>query len=92
MASTTNHPDYLWNYHPLHDLDTTLWVADDTPHQPQGIGYLKIPVLSHPGTLLVHTFYMPSLPTTIISPFSIAFNVAVLGTQALLNWTDNHAI
>jgi len=77
MASTINCSNYLWNYHPLHNSDTTQ-VADNTPHQLHGIGYLKIPILGHPDTILVCTFYMPSLPATIISPSSIASNAGCL--------------
>ena len=71
MANTTNRSDYLWDFSSLHGSNTTLCVADDTPHQPTGIGFLKVPTLGLPGFLMIRTFYTPSLPATILSPASI---------------------
>jgi len=72
MANTTNQSDYLWGFSSLHGSNTTLCVADDMPHHPTGVGYLKVlMMLGLPGFLLVHTFYTPSLLATILSPASI---------------------
>jgi len=49
MASTTNHLQYLWDYQSLDGSATTLQVADDTPHHPTGISYLKVPTVESPG-------------------------------------------
>ena len=40
MANTTNHIDYLWDFHSLEGSTMTLNVADDTPHHPTGVGHL----------------------------------------------------
>jgi len=71
MMNTTNHVDYLWDFKPLQNVTTTLRVADDTPHHPIGIGFLKVPTHGSPDYLLVQTFYTPTLPATILSPASI---------------------
>jgi len=49
MASTTNCHQFLWGFQSLHGSAATLRVADDTPHQPTGIGYLKVPIVEPPG-------------------------------------------
>jgi len=79
MASTTNHLDYLLDFHSLQGSTTTLHIADDTPHHPTGVGYLKVPTLGSPGYLLVRTFYTPSLPVTILLPASITSDAGCIG-------------
>jgi len=79
MANTTNRSDYLWDFKLLHGSVTTLHVADDTPHHPTGVGFLKVPTLGLPGFLLIRTFYTPSLPATILSPASITSDAGYIG-------------
>ena len=79
MANTTNRSDYLWDFKLLHSSATTLRVADDTPYHPTGIGFLKVPTLGLPSFLLIHTFYTPSLPATILSPASITSDAGYIG-------------
>jgi len=85
MASTTDRLDFLSNFQSLHDTTPTLRVADDTPHYPTGIGFLKVPTIDPPGYASVQTFYTPSLPATILSPTSIASNLKCLGYSSFAN-------
>jgi len=85
MANTTDRSDYLWDFQLLHASDTTLRVADNTAHHPTGIGFLRVPILDKPGFLLIHTFYTPSLPTTIISPSSITSETGCDGYSSFAN-------
>jgi len=85
MASMTDQLDFLSEFQSLQDTATTLWVADDTPHYPIGIGYLKVPTIDPPGYTSVRTFYTPSLPVTILSPTSIASNLKCLGYSSFAN-------
>ncbi len=79
MANTTNQSDYLWDFNLLHSSTTTLRVADDTPHHPTGVGYLKVPTLGPPSFLLIRTFYTPSLLATILSTASITSDAGCIG-------------
>jgi len=68
QASTTDCFDYLYNYWPFLSSTMTLKVADNTPHYPVGIGFLHLPAHNTAGFVMVSTFYMPTLPATILSP------------------------
>ena len=89
MANTTNRLDYLWDYRSLEGSTATLRVADDTPHYPTGLGYLKVRTLGDPGFLMVRTFYTPSLPATILSPAAITSDTGCLGYSSFAR-LDGH--
>jgi len=89
IANTTNHIDYLWDFHPLEGSTMTLCVADNTPHHPTGIGFLRVPTLGVPGFLMVCTFFMPSLLTTILSPAAITSDSDCLGYSSFSH-SDGH--
>jgi len=79
ITSTTNHIDYLWDFHPLEGSTMTLCLADDTPHHPTVIGYLKVSTLGISGFLMVCTFITISLLATILSPAAITSDSGCLG-------------
>jgi len=85
MTSTTNRLDYLWDYKLIDGTSTTLRVADDTPHHPVGVGFVKVPISGIPNSLLVRTFYTPTLPATILSPASIASDTGYSGYTSFAN-------
>jgi len=85
MVSTTNCHQFLWGFQSLHGSAATLWVTDNTPHHPTGIGYLKVPIVEPPGYGDVRTFYTPSLLATIISPTSIVSDLCCLGYSIFAN-------
>ena len=71
MANTTQDITLLWHltYFAAGVPVPTLCVADERAHHPVGFGYLRVPCLSSPmGYEMVHTFYTPTLPATILSP------------------------
>jgi len=86
MASTTDRLEYLWDVRSLTGTTTVLRVADDNPHYPVGIGYLRVPTLGSSGSFtLVRTFYTPTLPATILSPCSIATDLGGEGYSSFAN-------
>jgi len=89
MANTTNHTNYLWDFHSLVGSIMTLCVADDSPHHPTGVGHLRVPTLGTPGFIMVRTFYMPSLPATILSPAAITSDSGCLGYSSFAH-LDGH--
>ena len=68
MATTTNRKDYLWHYRPLRNQAVTLRVADETPHYPTGVGFLRVPSTNAQGFETVRCYYTPSMNATILSP------------------------
>jgi len=72
MTSTMSHLDCLWDYKIIDGTSPTLCVADNTPHHPIGVGFVKVPISSTPDSLLICSFYTPMLPAIILSPASIA--------------------
>ena len=72
QATTTAHKFLLFGYRPFTKADKVpaLRVADNRPHYPVGVGYLKVPKLSSSGRSFefVRCFYTPTLPATILSP------------------------
>jgi len=68
QASTTDRLDYLFHYRSFSSSSTTLKVADNTPHYPVGMGFLRLPAHTTLGYVMVPTFYTPTLPATILSP------------------------
>jgi len=85
MASTTDQLNFLLDCQSLQDTAPTLRVANNTPHYPTGVGYLKIPTIDPPGYASVRTFYTPSLPATILSPTSTASDLKCLGYSSFAN-------
>jgi len=85
MTSTTNRLDYLWDYKHIDGTSTTLRVADDTPHHPVGVGFVKVPISGIPDSLFVRTFYTPTLPATILSPASITSDTGYSGYTSFAN-------
>jgi hypothetical protein len=59
------------NFQDLVDSSVKLGVADNTPHTPQGIGYLHIPAGTELGYLDVKCYWTPTMPVTILSPDAI---------------------
>ena len=68
QASTTDCLEYLFHFWSLTGAPATLKVADNTPHYPVGSGFLHITANTAVGYIMAPTFYMPTLPATIISP------------------------
>lgn len=72
QATTTAHKFLLFGYRPFTTSDKVpaLRVADNRPHYPIGVGYLKVPKLGSSGRSFefVRCFHTPTLPATILSP------------------------
>jgi hypothetical protein len=71
MVCTTDQRCLLWYYQDLVDSGIKLLVADNTPHTPQGIGYLCIPAATAMGYLEIKCYWTPTMPATILSPYAI---------------------
>jgi len=88
QASTTNHLEYLFHYHLLGKNSTTLKVADDTPHYPVGLGFLRITADTDLRYVMVPTFYTPTLPATIISPSNLGSKMSCASFTTFASLTD----
>jgi hypothetical protein len=71
MVCTTDQRCLLWYFQDLVDSSVKLRVADNTPHTPQGIGYLRIPAGAELGYLDVKCYRTPTMPATILSSYAI---------------------
>jgi len=80
MANTTNQPDYLWDFSSLHGSNTTLRVADDTPHHPTAwCGLFESSNTWPPWFSIDSHFLHLILPATILSPASITSDADCIG-------------
>ena len=86
-AQTNTTPDKsLLHHYQLFDSSANvpaLRVADNTPHYPIGLGYLKIPTRTTDGFTLVVCFHTPTLAATLISPDRIGRNNGCRGYSTL---------
>jgi len=85
MRSTTNCLDILWDYKLINGTSPTLCVANDTPHHPISVGFVKVPISGVLDSLFVCTFYTPMLPATILSPASITSDTGCSGYTSFAN-------
>jgi len=65
QASTTDHLEYLFHYQSLRDTSATLKVADNTPHYPVGLGFLRVTADTDIGYNLKQSL------TTVTTKFSL---------------------
>jgi hypothetical protein len=77
MASTTDQLQCLWYYRQFTATKQpqTLQVADRHQHQPEGIGFLCVPIKLRDTTAaicFVRCLYTPTLSATIISPHNVS--------------------
>jgi len=82
----------------FHSSTTTLCVADNMPHHPTGVGYLKVLMLDPPSLLLIRTFYtqvywllscllllllLMQVALVILALLSLLVRIAILGVNPL---------
>ena len=92
QATTTDQKHLIWNLRPLPENHKApkLQVADNTAHYPQGIGYLTIPTQGCHQSLMVETYYTPTLPATILSPARVGKQKGYSGYSIVASF-DNSA-
>jgi hypothetical protein len=71
MVCTMDQQHLLWYFQDLVDSSIKQCVADNTPHMPQGIGYLRIPAGTELGYLDIKCYWTSTIPATILSPYAI---------------------
>jgi hypothetical protein len=89
MATTTDFPYALWYYCEFNDDDppqAPLEVADQQSHYPIGFGFLAIPSSDPSGHTFVYCLLTPSLPATIVSPFSVGLQYNARGYSCITNF------
>jgi hypothetical protein len=62
MVCTTDQRRLLWYFQDLTDCRVKLRVADNTPHTPQGFGYLRVPADTLKGYIEMKCYWTPSMP------------------------------
>lgn len=93
MATTTDILPSLWYYRPFNSLDplsVPLEVADQHSHLPVGFGFLCIPSSDPSGHTMVFCLFTPSLPATIVSPFSIGLQFHARGYSCVSDFDSCH--
>lgn len=75
----------FWCYRDLVGCHIKLRMADNTPHNPQGYGYLRIPVSTVLGYLEVKCYWTLSMPASILSPYAISMQYDCHGYS---DWND----
>jgi hypothetical protein len=92
MATTTDFPYALWYYREFNASDppqAPLEVADQRSHYPIGFGFLAIPSSDASGHTFVYCLLTPSLPATIVSPFSVGLQYNARGYSCSTDF-DTH--
>jgi hypothetical protein len=89
MVCTTDRRRLLWYFQDLADCRVKLRVADNTPHTPQGFGYLRVPAGTLQGYIEVKCYWTPSMPATILSPYAIGTQNACRGYSICNHFDGN---
>ena len=95
MTNTTNRDDLLWHITELTPANhcIALKVADDHAHYPQKVGFLHVLTTDDAyGYRMVHTYFTPTLPATIISPYAMGhqFHCRTYSSYSSLVSSDSH--